>query len=155
MGTSITTCVEIAVSPGEWRYLYAVHPFQDVHYGVFGWLAGVRNYSDVPPIAAGRGVPARISDDAYSDLHDGDFYSHTYVTLAELLDFFYDAPVEDRRITVDGDGGCTAAPGCGRLTTYREFLGQQFFTDLFGLTVDPVVQSVPPDQVRILMAFSC
>ena len=105
-------------------------------YGTFGFLAGVRNYSDVAPIAERRGFP----DDASSPVrgsYEGwgsDAHSPSWLTVEELLAFDYDKPIEDRRVTRQTswglDGGCTAEPGGGRMTTFRDFLGDWFFKDL-------------------------
>lgn len=106
-------------------------------YGAFGFLANVRNYSAIPVIAYPRGFP----DDAsvtirkeYADWGGAD-HSASWLTLAELQAFDYDAPMEDRRVTrqlAPGlfSGACTADPGGGRQTTFREFLGPQFFDDI-------------------------
>ena len=45
---------------GRWDCL-DVEAFEDRDYGFFGWLAGVRNYSRLTPIAADRGAPADAS----------------------------------------------------------------------------------------------
>jgi hypothetical protein len=55
--------------------------------------------------------------------------------VSELVDFNYDAPMEDRRVTRQTgpnswNGGCTCEPGEGEQTTFREFLGKAFFEDL-------------------------
>ncbi len=111
-------------------------PFDWRSYGMFGFLADVRNYSDVPPIAARRGWPANASDGAQEefDTWRGDAHSPSWIGVDELIAFNYDQPVEDRRVTRRTawglDGGCTAEPGDGQMTTYREFLGPQFFRDL-------------------------
>lgn len=113
--------VELKPEPFDWR-----------SYGLFGFLADVRNYSDVPPISAARGVPDTLSKEAAHCIEswDADAHSHSWLTVAELEAFDYEKPVEDRRITVNGNGGCTAEPGGGRMTTYREFLNTGYFDEL-------------------------
>ena len=98
---------------------------------MYGFLAGVRNYSAIPPISEPRGLP-----DA-SPFVDGDEYenrlgdhSFSWLSLDELTAFNYDAPLEDRRVTRNGDGGRTCDSGEGEMTTYRDFLGPSFFKDL-------------------------
>src|SRR5690606_11435192 len=109
-------------SPFDWRY-----------YGMFGFLAGVRNYSDVPPIAEQRGWPSDVNKDAADE---ADWcHSHSWLSVSELSAFDYDKPVEDRRVSRQiapnmWSGGCTADPGEGHMTTFREFLGEAFFDDL-------------------------
>jgi hypothetical protein len=46
------------------------------------------------------------------------------------MEFDYDAIMEDRRVTRGNDGGCTCEVGEGQTMTYREFLGDLFFSDL-------------------------
>lgn len=117
-------------------------PFDWRSYGMFGFLADVRNYSAVPPIAQPRGLPPDIvrSNPNFYGEHDDDYngfgdHSFSWLSVEELLAFDYDQPLEDRRVTRQTapnlwDGGCTAEPGGGKMTTYREFLGESFFRDL-------------------------
>ena len=112
-------------------------PFDWRSYGMFGFLAGVRNYSDVPPISEPRGFPDDMSPEAVDELDAWDTDAHTpsWLTVEELAAFDYDQPVEDRRITVQvapnaWNGAGTAEPGGGKMTTWREFLGKAFMDDL-------------------------
>lgn len=107
------------------------------NYGLFGFLANVRNYSAVPPISEPRGFPDDASKSVRLDYESwsSDAHSASWLTVAELTAFNYDTPMEDRRVTRQlapnyFDGGCTAEPGCGRQTTYREFLGSKYFDEL-------------------------
>lgn len=119
---------------GSWRIR---GPFEYRNYGVFGFLANVRNYSGVPPLSEPRGLPSDISgtaDDlvAYWNI---DGHSHSWLTVEELTKFNYDAIVEDLRVTRElapgfFNGGCTAEEGEGVTMTWREFLGPLFFEDL-------------------------
>lgn len=115
-------------------------PFDWRSYGMYGFLAGVRNYSAVPPIADPRGLPEAMSAEVSDDYDVWAGYAHTasWLSVSELAAFDYDRPMEDRRVTrrlASGviSGGCTAEPGGGAMTTYREFLGPQFFMDLAAL----------------------
>jgi hypothetical protein len=130
------------VFPDAWQDGELVEePFGNRSYGMFGFFADVRNYSDIPlnfgPMP--RGIPddspyskknavhqeygfGGYSYDVMDHPWDGDYHSHSYLTLRELVEFDYDQQFEDRRATRDGDGGCTSEPGGGTMTTYREFL---------------------------------
>lgn len=129
MGCDIHTQAERRVD-GKWEIVPGLTPFDWRDYGIFGFLANVRNYSHVPCIAEQRSLP----DDAAGNDYLGD-HSYSWLSVAELLSFDYDAQMEDRRITVQTgpnswNGGATSEPGGGRMTTYREFLGDAFFEDL-------------------------
>ena len=109
-------------------------PFDWRSYGMFGFLADVRNYSAVPPITEQRGLPNDLETNPDDDYRFGD-HSRSWLTVGELAAFDYDRPVEDRRVTVQTgpnswNGGATSQPGGGEMTTYRAFLGEAFFADL-------------------------
>lgn len=132
--------------------LSSYHPINDRNYGVFGFLANVRNYSGIPSIAEQREFPPGVLEQCYTPyvetngevyptifgLNPCDLHSLTWVSLNELLEFDYDQEVEDRRCTIPVNfpfgmyyaGGGTAEPGRGIKTTYREFLGQGYFKAL-------------------------
>lgn len=131
----------------ERRYFntdFMSQPFRIRNYGLFGFLAGVRNYSAIPPLSAPRGLPADMSDDLRHE-YDEEGHSASWLSLDELLKFDYSQPVEDRRYTKQigpnsWNGGATAAPGQGEMTTYKEFLPEQYFQSLDvlkGLVSDP------------------
>ncbi|HKV39666.1 MAG TPA: hypothetical protein VJX67_10660 [Blastocatellia bacterium] len=176
MGCDINTAIEVRRrAPGpaggssteEWVYVYenlfrsgeegklTNEPFQVRLYALFGWLAGVRNYSEVPPLSSPRGLPADASADVnYLLGGDGEMHSHSWFTLKELLDFDYDAQVEDRRVSRQvgpnqWNGGCTCAPGEGGQTTYRKMLGEIYFRDLEIMRA----RFPEPGDVRILFCF--
>ena len=141
MGCDIHSYTERKTDKG-WELIPDLNPFSWRTYSVFGFLADVRNHSAVPPIAKRRGFP----DDASEDLKkvkedDGwDCHSFGWLSTKELLEFDYDAPMEDRRVTREIfpnvlSGRCTCEPGDGKKTTYREFLGNCFFEDLEKLKV--------------------
>lgn len=66
---------------------YVVEPFRSRNYGLFGLLAGVRNYSGLTPLAEPRGVPEDAGDGwkAYVAEWSGDLHSMSWFTHAELL----------------------------------------------------------------------
>lgn len=135
MGCDIHTQAERRVD-GKWKRLDGFAPFDWRWYGMFGFLANVRNYSEVPPLAEPRGLPP---DADYDEERDGDrwlgAHSFSWLSLDELLAFDYDQTFEDRRYAAQTgpnlwNGGATAEPGHGKITTYRKFLGAAFFEDL-------------------------
>src|SRR5690349_22470025 len=80
----------------------ADEPFPYRQYGLFGFLADVRNYSCSPVIAPPRGLPDDIdlTADEREEFADG-WYHHnaSWLTLAELLAYDYDQVFWDRRVT--------------------------------------------------------
>lgn len=119
---------------GKWvRMTILPEAFDNRSYGVFGFIADVRNYSAVPPIAAPRGFPDDASGHVREDYKGwgGDAHTPSWLTLDELLSFDYSKPMENRRYTQQVapnafNGGATAEPGAGKMTTFREFLGPWF-----------------------------
>lgn len=111
-------------------------PFTYAHwYGLYGFLAGIRNYHDVPPIAQPRGLPADVSLFVRRQADDSDWHSRSYLTLAELEAFDYSQMMEDRRYTKQTgarsfDGGATCEEGQGVKITFREFLKEGYFKEL-------------------------
>jgi hypothetical protein len=136
MGCDIHCYAEKRTKDG-WEMISGLCPFDWRNYGMYGFLADVRNYSSVPPIAEPRGFPDDASEEvqALKEDWDCDAHSSSWLTVNELLTFNYDAPMEDRRVMRQvgpnaWDGGCTCEPGEGQQTTFREFLGKTFFEDL-------------------------
>lgn len=134
MGCDIHTYAERKTDNG-FVAIDGLSPFSWRSYGIFGFLAGVRNYSDVTPISAPRGFPDDASVAAREEYKawDGDAHTPAWLTVEELNAFDYDQETEDRRVIRNGDGGCTCAPGGGEAMTYRKFLGEGFFDDLDAL----------------------
>ena len=125
-------CYAEKLQDGQWVYLRGITSFHVRHYGIFAFLAGVRNYSAITPISPTRWLPEDVSD-AVNEEHEigaSDAHSASWLSVAELLAVDYDQQVEDRRCTRGGDGGCTCEPGQGELMTLREFLGPCFFASL-------------------------
>jgi hypothetical protein len=136
MGCDIHSFAE-KITEGVYEKIPRLNPFNWRSYAIFGFLANVRNYSDVPPIAERRGIPLDVSNGVSLNYKDwfGSAHSPSWLSVKELIEFDYDIKIEDRRVTRQigprsWDGGCTAEPGKGKETTYREFLGEKFFTDL-------------------------
>ena len=131
MGCDIHAHAEHKIG-GAWRHVAIAPPFDWRDYGVFGFLADVRNYSGVPPISAPRGFPDDASAETKADYECWGCDGHTpsWLSVTELLAFDYDAPMEDRRVARNGDGGCTCDPGTGEATTFRVFLGDGFVEEV-------------------------
>ena len=134
---------------------YTNEPFYWRDYGMFGFLAGVRNYSAIPPISEPRGFPVDLSPElrALTDLNIWDGHSASWLSLADLFAVDYDTSIEDRRCTVQTgpnsfNGGATCEPGQGEQTTLREFLGSLFFQHL-----DVLNGLGSPGNVRVVFWF--
>lgn len=137
MGCDIHSYAEVRRN-GRWepvsgqQFSDGDEPFGWRNYGMFGFLADVRNYSYVPVIAERRGIPGDVSAEVLDDYHwwTGNAHSATWLTLAELLAYDYDQTFWDRRVTRNGDGAALAEEGEGEHVTLREFLSEGFFADL-------------------------
>jgi hypothetical protein len=110
----------------------------DFHSSIYSaFLAGVRNYSLVQPIAEPRGVPYDISKAVAEEFADWGEYAvvPSWLSIQELLTFDYDQKFEDRRVARRAkqgymDHAVTGEPGEGKIVSYREFLMDGFFTEL-------------------------
>ncbi len=150
MGCDIHAYAEIKAAVG-WQEKTPDEFFDLRNYGIFGFLADVRNYSDVTPLAAPKGLPADMSLAVRekADEWECDAHSHSWFKLSELLAVDYDQTIEDRRVTRNGNGGCTAEPGGGQSMTLREFLGSSYFKQLDKMAA--LAES--PDHVRLIFWF--
>ncbi len=156
MGTDITVVLEVKKN-GIWEETEAEFPdycgpstvpFCWRSYGLFGFLADVRNYSHVPPICPCRGTPADMSATAKAEYKDSNTYFCTWLTVADFDAVDYDKVFWDRRITRGNDGAALANEGEGEYVTLREFLGPQFFEHL------STMRSLgKPEDVRVVLAF--
>ena len=103
----------------EWLHKYAPNrPLNNIQYydlgrsyNLFGWLADVRNGSDVEPLSDPRGIPSDASEAIKSAYAYGypDIHTPSWFFLKELLEFNYDEFLEDSKVT------------------YRTFLPTQWF----------------------------
>lgn len=149
-------------------------PFDWRSYGMFGFLAGVRNYSNIPVLGELKGLPDDSEylnqntnpghDEAYGygridactvkqDIEEDYNYHHlTWLTLKELINFDYNQTFEDLRYTkVTGnvsDGRAVAKEGEGQITTFKEFLGNHFFK-----CIEILKTLGNPEDVRIIFWF--
>jgi hypothetical protein len=155
MGTDMRTMVEVQVND-KWTYVADIYPFEWRDYGLFGFLADVRNYSFVPPLGPCKYVlPLDTAVEVSAELaNDDEAYNVSWFTLNELIAFDYGATFEDRRTTKQlspgsYDGGADTGPGNGIITTFRDFLGTRYFADL-----DELKTLGDADKVRIIFWFS-
>lgn len=147
-------------------------PFDFQHYGMFGFLSDVRNYSCVPVLGDIKGLPddsewlnEKLSpgwipckdQTRMQVIEEGDYYGFNHYTLKELLDFDYDKTFENRRTSTvyktEGggmayNGAAKAEEGDGEITTFRDFFGEWFFGDL------EILKTLgEPENVRIIFWF--
>ncbi|OME55138.1 hypothetical protein [Paenibacillus odorifer] len=69
---------------------YRIQPIYDSrNYRLFAVLAGVRNYSDIEPIAESKGIPSDCCPEIQeaNEYWSGDGHSHSYFTLRELQEY--------------------------------------------------------------------
>jgi hypothetical protein len=155
-------------------------PFDWRSYGMFGFLANVRNYSSIPPLGELKGLPydseylntklEKPSSFNYGYFDNGtaytrkeeiekdvDYYSKTFYTLKELIEFDYDKTFEYLRYTevtkmpnggVFSNGADIAEKGKGKIITFREFLGESFFE-----CIEIMKTLGEPENVRIVFWF--
>lgn len=153
MGCDIHIYVEI-LEEGKWVWHPSLQPFNYRAYGMFGFLANVRNYSQSPSISSRRGVPPDFTVPA---VEWDDFHSMTWVGLDELVAVDYNTAFEDRRkaIPIPGtnlvDGASVVPEGEGQLVSLFDFLGDSFFQDLEMLKRIHFASKLAP--VRIVMGF--
>lgn len=140
----------------EWsKKAYTDRPFHWRGYGLFGWLADVRNYSHSPVIVEPRGLPLDISPEV-RDEYNGwreDAHSCSWLSLAELIEADYDQVFWDRRITRQEapgmfNGAALAGAGEGERRTLREFLGEGYFE-----TIEILKTLGKPEDVRVVFWF--
>ena len=129
-------------------------PFRCRSYRLFGFLANVRNYSKVPFLSDHRNIPDDSSLHAKYDNEWGyDGHSASWLSLKEMLDFDYNQTFEDRRCTKQTspnvwDGAALADIGEGEMTTYKDFLPEEYFRSL-----DVLKTLGDPEDVRVVFWF--
>ncbi len=140
----------------EWnRSEYGDQPITSRNYGLFGWLADVRNYSRVPAISQPRGVPNDVSKEVAKEINewDGDGHSHSWLLLSEMINVDYEAVFWDRRVTKEilpgvFSGAALADDGEGEIVTLKNHLGREYFESL-----DVLKTLGETDGVRIVFWF--
>jgi hypothetical protein len=151
MGTDISSYVEIHrdgrwIVPSEVRfkpideYEDGSAPFQGRDYGLFGFLADVRNYAECPTITPCRGLPDDVSDEVAKkyDSQSEFVFGTSWLTLAELLAYDYDRTFVNQR----------PSPWQMPHATVRDFLGDRYFERLAELG-----NLGAPDEVRVVFWF--
>lgn len=129
-------------------------PFDWRSYSMFAFLAGVRNYDRCEPLSKPKGLPYDISDDVKEEYGEGwDCHSASFLTAKELLEFDYDKTFWNRRVSkqtspTSWNGAALAEEGEGEIVTYRENLGEDFFTHL-----NELKELGKPKDVRIVFWF--
>jgi len=180
MGADIHSFAEVK-KEGKWHRVTekvfdsnrTTEPFGWRSYGMFGFLANVRNYSHVPCIKEPVGFPddsewLNSPCDYYDFMGDKqtnrqniegdyDYHSKSFLTLKELLGFNYEQSFEDRRFTevttlpgggILSNGASVAEPGNGTMTTFKEFLGHGFFE-----CIEELKSLGDPEDVRVIFYF--
>ena len=165
MGCDIYSVAEVLdTSTGEWKDAGDVFPLDDwgrewhkkdlgsepfPHriYGLFGFLADVRNYACCTPLSEPRGFPDDWMSTPKEEMHE-DRHSKSWFLLSELLAFDYDQTFWNRRIFKDGSGVALAKEGEGTIQTYRDLLGVDYFKHL------EILKTLgPPENVRVVFSF--
>ena len=118
--------------------VYSDGPLEGRNYTIFAFLAGVRNYDAIKPIAEPRGLPSDLNDETFAQ--ECEDYGHTpsWLSIDELLKYDYEQETENRRVARQiapniTHGGCTRGPGEGVIQPLAEYLGLWFFVDLLCL----------------------
>lgn len=67
-----------------WGGVISIYMLVERHYEMFHLLFGRGKISDVPPLAAGRGLPDDLSEEAWRDADDGAVVSPSWIVWNEL-----------------------------------------------------------------------
>ncbi len=128
---------ERQASPSRWEVIPNFIPFSYVKFddirncNLFGWLAGVRNFSAITPLATPRGLPSDVDEGINFDFTRQ--YSNarhaSWFTMAELNKAKYDEVIEDC-LVLDGNIGRVVPAGSGVKRSLRECLGRDYFAEL-------------------------
>lgn len=165
MGCDIHSYIEVKQN-GKWKQLTkggvtaeefarehegidkTVHPFAWRSYGIFAFLAGVRNYSDIPCIVDSRGLPGDVSNGVMEEYKGWESDAHTasWLTAKELSTFDYSQKIIDHR--AEWGGTRSSKPSDWNEKTWSEFLGPDFMKQVSDLR-----ELGNPDEVRIVFWF--
>ncbi len=159
----------LSTAATTWKCVVGALP-DDRSYHAFALLAGVRNRSDLTPIAEPRGVPPDASPEYLEavEQYGEDGHSHSWLTLAELDAWDYSQPVTHNGIitlaqyltfrrtgTSAPDGWCNGVGGAGiavlsteTADAIREVLGERrddplaWYTEANALGPRPHIDSI-------------
>lgn len=164
----------------DWQGRYAKDPFDWRSYGMFGFFADVRNYSNSPVLGPIKGLPDDSEylneklenpmsfDYGYFDngvattrkesiFKDADYHNETFYTLKELLDFNYDVPFENLRYTevtrLPGGGVCSNGAAIAKPGSGTITTMREFLGDGFFNELECLKKLGAPEDVRIVFWF--
>lgn len=131
------------------------HPFDWRAYGMFGFLADVRNYSYSPVIQQPTYAPPDDASDEVREAFENncDYHSLNCLTLRQLAEYDYDQTFWDRRVTKQigpnsWTGAGLAEEGEGETVKLRDFLGKHFFEQI------EIMKTLGDlDDVRVIFCF--
>lgn len=153
-------------------FLEKTEPFGWRSYDLFGFLADVRNLSNIKPIGAIEGLPndSEFLNDLYDksdnaeqyygknytnkrDIIDNDnYHSFYHLTLKTLLDYDYTQTFQDVRGKLDDRNyrytDKLDIPKDIEFISVQDFLGEGFFKD-----IETLKTLGNPEDVRIIMYF--
>jgi len=86
MSTTLNGAIEVYNEHAEtWMFMMDTFNLFYQDYGIFATLFGVRNYIDINPVAANRGVPSDISKEAKSIITNSKYNSdYSFIMFEEL-----------------------------------------------------------------------
>ncbi len=142
-------CLEYSLKYTNDKATHTSHPFDWRSYGMFGFLANVRNYSLSPVIQEPtHTIPEDVCEWIRDKFDGSDYHSRSCLTLRQLAEYNYDQTFWDRRIQKGGNGAALAEEGEGEMVTLRDFLGKAFFDEI------EVMKTLGDlDDVRVIFCF--
>lgn len=125
------------------RGTHTSHPFDWRSYGMFGFLANIRNYSHSPVIQEPTyEVPVDASEEIKDKFIGSDRHTHSYLTLRQLAEYDYDQTFLDQRIQSRNSDDQPET------VVLRDFLGKEFFDQI------EVMKTLGDlDDVRVIFCF--
>lgn len=172
MGCDIHALIEV---DGRYGWTCAGEPDIGRNYAIFSVLGNVRNYDDVIPFIAERRFPEDRDTEEWWDCSDafrglatewdGDGYSHSWVTLREMMDFDVTQTVYNHNLILskDEEGNITSI----RAATNGSHMGEVGECSIFGpwgpkhwlQLIDDITKIAnaykqkDPDKIRLVFFF--